>query len=86
MGDMERTVSGEWPLCSNPGCARTFDDHERRIRDLEKDLSVEELRKEIGQALQQLENLKGRLAGYMFAGALMGTIVGAMAAVLASKL
>lgn len=86
MGDMERTVSGEWPLCTNPGCSRTFADHERRIRDLEKDKTVEELREKIDTALLLVENLKGRLAGYMFAGALMGTIVGAMAAVLASKL
>jgi hypothetical protein len=86
MGDMERSITGEFALCNNPGCARTFQDHERRIRDLEKDKTVEELRTQIGTALQTLENLKGRLAGYMFAGALLGTIVGAMASVLASKM
>lgn len=86
MGDMERAITGEFPLCNNPGCARTFEDHERRIRDLEKDKTVEELRTLLMSIVKDLENLKGRVAGYMFAGGLIGTIVGAMAAVLASKL
>jgi len=85
MGDMEAATSGEWQLCNNPGCARTFADHERRIRDIEKDETISELRATINKLALQFENMRGRLAGYMFAGGLVGTIVGAMAAVLASK-
>lgn len=84
MGDMERTITGEFPLCNNPGCARTFEDHERRIRDIERDKSVEELRALLMSIVADLANLKGRIVGYQFAGGLIGAIVGAMAAVLAT--
>jgi tetrahydromethanopterin S-methyltransferase subunit B len=84
MGDMERAVTGEHALCANPGCAQQFRDFERRIRDLEDDETVKDLQKTLTSIEKQLENLKGRLGGYLFAGGLVGTIVGALVAVMAA--
>jgi hypothetical protein len=84
MGDMERTITGEFPLplCPNAGCARAFHDIERRLDVVEKDDTQAEMWKVLRKIEQDLEHMKGRLVGYQFAGALLGAIVGAMAAAL----
>lgn len=86
MGDMERTISGEYPLCNNPGCARAFTDHDRRIRDLEQDETISRLQVTLTAIQADLAGLKGRIAGWQFAGTMLGAVVGAMAAALVAVL
>jgi len=84
MGEMERAITGEYPLCENAGCARAFRDIERRVEVLEKDETKEKLWSVLREIQQDLANLKGRQAGYLFAGGFLGAVVGALAAVVAA--
>lgn len=80
MGDMEKAITGEYPLCSNPVCARMFAELERRIKVIEED----DVKKTLTALAIEIANLKGQLKGYLFAGAFLGAVVGALSAVVAA--
>ena len=72
------------PSC-NPLCERRLDDLEEWRRSTERDETIRELWTVVRKLEQGVANLNGRLAGYLFAGGLIGTIVGALAAILAGQ-
>lgn len=88
MGDPEReyarSITGEHEMCPNPLCMHRFRELEARVKRLENDDTIKDLMKTLTEIEKELAGLKGKLSGYLFAGGLIGTIVGALVAVVAS--
>jgi hypothetical protein len=66
--------------CDHPECTRRFDDIDRRLELFEKRLDAQDERWErlleaVHEVKTSVANLNGRLAGYLVAATLLGTVV-----------
>lgn len=68
--------------CGNPAvCDVKFGELERRVKDLEEDDFKEKLWTAVRGIESTVSNLNGRVAGYLVAGGLLGSVVGALSAI-----